>query len=240
MSSRVSTCPIAFVSSWAHSLAHIPQSFGGLTDLVKNISRAVQHPGHNRSIASHLLQAMLENKSPGDLINNPKKLQQKLNLEQMEQIVSSILSNPLSQHSAARFRLLQGLGAGAWLDSIPSSAKLALKPSDFCLAMRMRLGLEMPLGSVVPICECGKDIDKDGYHLLICKTGGGPIWTHETLTSVWSDCLQHLKMSHQREPRNLYVNSDDRPDILVFDAQQGCDIELDISVAHSWTLRVIS
>ena len=84
-----------------------------------------------------------------------------------------------------------------------------------------------------------KDIDKDGYHLT-CKTGGGPIWTHKTLTSVWSDCLQHLKMSHQREPRNLYVNSDDCPNIVVFDAQQGCDIELDISVAHPWALHVVS
>ena len=184
VSSMVSTCPIAFASSWARSLAHLSQSFGDLTDLVKNISRAVQHPGHKGSIASHLLQALPGNKSLVDLINNPKKLQQKLKSEQTEQIVSSILSNPLSQRSAARFRSLQRLGAGAWLDSIPSSAKLALKPSDFRLAMRMGLGLEMTLGSVVPICECGKDIDKDSYHLLTCKTGGGPIWTHETLTSV--------------------------------------------------------
>ena len=240
MSSMVSTCSIAFVSSWARSLAHLPQSFGDLTDLVKNISRAVQHPGHNESITSHLLQALPRNKSLVDLINNPKKLQQKLKSEQTEQIVSSILSNPLSQRSAAQFRSLQGLGAGAWLDSIPYSAKLALKPSDFCLAMRMRLGLEMPLSSVVPICKFGKDIDKDGYHLLTCKTDGGPIWIHETLTSVWSNCLQHLKMSHQRELRNLYVNTDDRPDIIVFDAQQDCDIELDISVAHPWALHVIS
>ena len=240
MSSMESTCPIAFVSSWARSLAHFPQSFGDLTDLVKNISRAVQHPGHIGSIASHLLQVLPGNKSLVELINNSKKLQKKLKSEQTEQIVSSILSNSLSQRSAARFRSLQELGAGAWLDSIPSSAKLALKPSDFRLATRMRLGLEMPLGSVVPVCECGKDIDKDGYHLLTCKTGGGPIWTHETLSSVWSDCLQHLKMSHQREPRNLYVNSDDRPDIVVFDAQQGCDIELNISAAHPWALHVIS
>ena len=47
-------------------------------------------------------------------------------------------------------------------------------------------------------------------------------------------------MFHQREPRNLYVNSDDLPDIVVFDAQQGCDIELDILVAHPWALHVIS
>ena len=66
------------------------------------------------------------------------------------------------------------------------------------------------------------------------------IWTHETLPSVWSDCLQHLKITHHREPRNRYINSDDRPDIIAFDAQSGCDIELDISVAHPWAQHVIS
>ncbi len=72
MSSMVSTCPIAFVSSWARSLAHFPRSFGDLTDLVKNISRAVQSPGHNGSIASHLLQALPGNKSLVELISNAK------------------------------------------------------------------------------------------------------------------------------------------------------------------------
>ena len=64
------------------------------------------------------------------------------------------------------------------------STKFALKPGEFRLATRLRLGCEMPLGSVISTCECGKDVDGDGYHFLTCKTGGGPIWTHETLSSV--------------------------------------------------------
>ena len=37
-------------------------------------------------------------------------------------------------------------------------------------------------------------------------------------------------MTHQREPRNRYsnINTDDKPDIIAFDAQYGCDVELDI------------
>ena len=48
-------------------------------------------------------------------------------------------------------------------------------------------------------------------------------------------------MTHQREPRNRYINinTDDRPDIIAFDAQYGCDIELDISVAHPWANHII-
>ena len=100
----------------------------------------------------------------------------------------------------------------------------------------MRLVCEMPLGSVVSICECGKDIDSDGYHLLTCKTGGGPIWTRETLASVWSDCLQHLKITHHREPMNRYINSDDRPDIIAFDALSQT-LVAPLSLPSQWLIR---
>ena len=98
----------------------------------------------------------------------------------------------------------------------------------------------MPLGSVISTCDCGKDVDGDGYRFLTCKTGGQPIWTHETLSRLWSNCLQQLNMTHQQEPRNRYINTDDRPDIIAFDAQSGCDVELNISVAHPWAKHIIS
>ena len=63
---------------------------------------------------------------------------------------------------------------------------------------------------------------------------GPPVWTHETVANIWSDCLKHLHITHQREPLNRYSNTDDRPDIIAFDADSGCDIELDISIAHPW------
>ena len=75
---------------------------------------------------------------------------------------------------------------------------------------------------------------------MTCKTGGGPVWTHEALANTWSDCLQQLNISHQREPRDHYSNSDDRPDIVAFDSYSGCDIELDISVAHPWNKDILS
>ena len=240
MTSIETTCHIAFVSSWAHSLSRLPHLFGDLTSPIKNISCPIPSCTSVGSISHQLHLALPEDKSLADLMCNTKKLQQKLNLQRTDNIVSSILANPQSKRSSARFRSLQGTGAGAWLDSIPQSAKFALKPGEFRLATRLRLGCEMPLGSVVSTCECGKDVDRDGYHLLTCKSGGGPVWTHETLSSVWSSCLQQLKMTHQREPRNCYINSNDRPDIIAFDAQSGCDIELDISVAHPWAQQILS
>ena len=93
---------------------------------------------------------------------------------------------------------------------------------------------------MISTCGCEKDVDGDGYHFLTFKSGGGPIRTHETLSSVWSNCLQQLNMTYQQESRKRYINTDDTPDIIAFDAQSGCDIELDISVAHTWAKHVIS
>ena len=39
--------------------------------------------------------------------------------------------------------------------------------------------------------------------------------------------------------RNRYTETDDRPDIVVFDTDNGKNIDLDISLAHPWHKDVI-
>jgi hypothetical protein len=235
-----SMCHLAFVSSWAYSLAHLPSSFEDLGDQIKVIISQDPHDDNVQPISQSLQNALPQNKNLKDLILNPNKLQHKLSSEHNIQISSSILSNPQSLQDGARMRSLQGKGAGAWLESIPVSTKFALKAGDFCLATRLRLGCDMPLGMVSSFCDCGKTIDKAGYHLLTCKTGGGPIWSHETIVGVWGDCLKQLQIVHHREPRDRYVNSNARADIIAYNAQTGADIELDVSLAHPWAGHIIS
>ena len=235
-----SMCHLAFVSSWARSLAHLPGSFEDLGDQIKAIVSQGPHEHNVQSISRSLQDALPQNKSLADLLQNPNKLQHKLSSERNVQISSSLLSNPQSLEDGARMRSLQGKGAGAWLESIPVSTKFALKAGDFCLATRMRLGCDMPLCTASSICDCGKAIDKVGYHLLTCKTGGGPVWSHETIAGVWCDCLKHLQIVHHREPRDRYANSDARADIVAYNAQTGADIELDVSLAHPWAGHIVS
>ena len=84
----------------------------------------------------------------------------------------------------------------------------ALSPCDFRLASLMRLGCQMRLASGQ--CDCGKELDSDGYHLITCKTGGCPVISHNNMVSAWSDCLSQLQLHHVKEPRERYVNSEDR------------------------------
>ena len=50
--------------------------------------------------------------------------------------------------------------------------------------------------SIITKCECAKDIDPDGYHLITCKTDGGPVLTHESLANI---------------PERLLKRSEDKP-----------------------------
>ena len=42
-------------------------------------------------------------------------------------------------------------------------------------------------------------------------------------------------MHHRRKSRHRYSNSNDRPDIVAFDPDKGCDVDLDIALAHLWS-----
>ena len=54
-------------------------------------------------------------------------------------------------------------------------------------------------------------------------------------SSTWSDCLRELNVNHRREPRHRYSNSNDRADIVAFDPDKGCNVDLDVALAHLWS-----
>ena len=126
------------------------------------------------------------------------------------------------------------------MSPIPTSTKFALNAADFRLATCLRLGCDMPLAAALDSCECGQSLDSKGYHLLTCKLGGGPIWTHGSIVNVWTNCLSDLHITHTTEPSDLYDGNYCRPDIVYFNLQSGNDAELDISLAHPWNGDILS
>ena len=124
-----------------------------------------------------LHQACGDEKDLTDLLQVPTKLQRKLTQEDTGAEISSMIETASCMRDEARLRSIQGKGAGAWLNAIPSSSKLALVSRDFHLAACLRLGLAMPFNGCIPQCDCGSYLDGSGYHLMSCKWGGGPVWT---------------------------------------------------------------
>ena len=239
----------AFAAAWLHSVNVLPARFPSLKGLVDNLCNL---DSESNSIGVSLRQS-IESLSPWysseglepehhtlhELSLNPKKLQHRLTMEISQANTADFIAKQTRERDIARMRSLQGRGAGAWLEAIPVSDKYAMEPSEFRLASCMRLGQAMPFGKWIDHCDCGCQLDEEGYHLLTCKRGGGPVWSHNRILSVWSECLNDLQIHHKKEPRNRYTETDDRPDIVVFDTDNGKNIDLDISLAHPWRRDVI-
>ena len=51
--------------------------------------------------------------------------------------------------------------------------------------------------------------------------------------------MNKLHIPHQVEPRNRYVESNDRPDIVTFDPSNGSTVKLDVSVAHPFSKETV-
>ena len=52
----------------------------------------------------------------------------------------------------------------------------------------------------------------------------------------WTECLSDLHIPYQVERRHNYTNIDNCPDITVFDIETGQTLDLDISLAHPWSI----
>ena len=57
------------------------------------------------------------------------------------------------------------------------------------------------------------------------------MWTHDSMMSVWSECLSSVHLPHKCEPRDRYTHSDNRRDILVY--------ELGVALAHPWASDIL-
>ncbi len=240
MTPLVSLSQCAFVSSWAHSIKELPNYFSSLNQILHNVVHGDHGDPQRGSIAQALREAVPSDKQLEDMLRNKSKLQRKLTQDLASTAITDMIMISSCDREAARLRSLQGKGAGAWINTIPTSQKLALESRDFRLAACMRLGLSMPFKGYIQRCDCGVSLDGSGYHFLTCKWGGGPVWSHESIATVWADCLRDLHIHHRREPRNRYSNSNDRPDISVFDCGSGSNVDLDISLAHPWSSEIVS
>ena len=242
MTSVEKISPASFLAGWVHSSAILPKRFSYIWESSQSILDNLGATGQNLKDAKQHIDSLLAG-TPStlggvcftDLTDQPIKLQHRITDELSTTSLQHLLDQSQDQHQAARLRSIQGPGCGSWLEAAPSSDRLAFKPSEFRLAALLRLGCPMPFKSLAPICECGKEADDYGYHFLTCKHGGGPVWQHDSVVAGWCECLKEVGLHHRKEVRDRYTNNSNRPDIVVFDAGDGSNIDLDISLSHPWS-----
>ena len=232
--------PFCLFIQLGHSLQELPNRFTSLADHVRTVLSNCKDKG---SIGYQLDQLLDDDRDLSEVVSNTKKLQHRLT-DANNQITVNALIDSSSQKDAARLLSLQGKGAGAWLSAVPSSKKFALSPNSFILAASVRLGIPVSFPEWVNNCDCGRTLDikgsdADGFHFITCTNDGGPVWTHDSMMSVWSECLSSVHVPHKCEPRDCYTHSNNRPEILVYDSETGSNVELDVALAHPWASDIL-
>uniref|UniRef100_A0A0G4GL76 Uncharacterized protein n=1 Tax=Chromera velia CCMP2878 TaxID=1169474 RepID=A0A0G4GL76_9ALVE len=136
-----------------------------------------------------------------------------------------LLLQQQSETGRARLRSCAGGPASAWLTAMPSSHWTTIAPTLFFVALRLRLGLNLPEIQRNPICACGLPLDLAGHHVQRCATGGGIWWRHEQVKDAFCNILsgvRHTYVSRERTfaqlglftPIRLVEEGQKRPDLL--------------------------
>jgi hypothetical protein len=109
--------------------------------------------------------------------------------------------------------------SGKWLDSVPKYATFRMDNVNFRAALRFRLQLpayQIPPGKTCNSCNRNVPIDLCGHHLATgCKNGGLRQQTHDAVKFELNSILRYCGLSTVLEERNLFRDSEKRPDISV-------------------------
>ena len=181
----------AFVASWCHATAELPLCF---PSLISAIDSLVISP--RQALGKAFTQSISVGETVSSLLSYAGKIQHQLYTAIAKHEAEQLISEAPTARAVAWLRSSKGKGAETWLDAIPTSEVFSLDTHEFRLVTFLRLGLSIHLSNWMTTCNCGATLDGSGHHLLTCKSGGGPVWSHEAIASTWSDCLRELNVHH--------------------------------------------
>ena len=176
--------------------------FAFFPSLIPAIDSLVISP--RQALGKALMQSIPLGETVSSLLSSTGKIQHQLYTSIAKHEAEQLISEAPTARDVARLRSSKGKGAGAWLNAIPTSEVFALDTHEFRLPTFLRLGLSIHLFDWMITCNCGATLDGSGYHLLTCKSGGEPVWSHEAIASTWSDCLRELNVHHRRATTSLF------------------------------------
>ena len=175
-----------------------------------------------------------------DLPNHQRKLQSHLNSKLNGKNFHQVLQGCQYKKDIARVISCGGPTAGCCLDAIPSLQDYTSSNVEFCMAFLLRLCASLPALRAIESCiaQCGEPIDNFGYRLLASKWGGGAIHRHDRILDSVHQMLSSVGLRCWKELTEEF-ESKQRPDIAVYDFNNGKKLLLDITIAHHWAQNYI-
>ena len=147
----------------------------------------------------------------------------------LDDYLFKVLLDMSSITDKARLLSVSSPHAGLWLSVTPSEGLgLHLDPSQFQVAIKWWLGLDLSYGSCCPLCP-EIALDPLGHHAVTCKRGGDVVSHHNKLRDILAESCQRAHLGVQVEMGNNLTNT--RPaDLLVPNWVLGKPAAFDLSV----------
>ena len=145
------------------------------------------------------------------------------------------------ERELARLNSLTLPYAGSWLLTPPIAVLgLHLRPTEFTLATRYRLGINV-YDSDGPCPACQQFSDAKGDHALCCGHYGERITRHNTIRDHLFSVAQGAALGPVREGRFLLPGVDRRPaDVLIPSWADGLDCALDVTVVNPLQVATVA
>lgn len=111
---------------------------------------------------------------------------------------------PLDSWPRPLFHSCQGPGAAGWLTAVPVEPRKTMNNFIYRMAVALRLGLTIPQTFLAKKCICDKDVDRLGYHYLLCNHGNQRHFRHDALRDVFQKVLHEAGIKANTE---VYLQS---------------------------------
>ena len=143
------------------------------------------------------------------------------------------LMGRVNQEDRARILAAASIGAGAWLDAVPSSSFGTLLDRE---TLRISVGLRVGADLCQPhSCKCGVVVDKKGLHTLSCRYSAGRIARHAAVNDVVKRALVGCGIPSTLEPTGINRGDGKRPDgITLFPWRNGRCLVWDATIVDTF------
>ncbi len=146
-------------------------------------------------------------------------------------VINDLVSK-MNEKDVLRFNSFQDKFASSWLNVVPSkNLNLKLTDQQLRIAIGLRVGAKL---CEKHKCVCGKMVEEDGHHGLLCNKSTGKFSRHANLNALVKQTISSLSFPSVLEPRGLFRSDGKRPDgMTIVPWNSGRQLVWDVTVVDS-------
>ena len=147
----------------------------------------------------------------------------------VDEMVLNAISNDLSWHDHLRINSNMFKGVSSW--PLMVAPVNFMSDDEFVCASKVHLGMQVLNRGPCPMC--GKLLDIQGDHAIMCKISGDIIRRHNLVQKFILDLCKKAQLQPESEVHHLIPDTNLRPADIWLPVWRGNSLALDVSIGHA-------